>query len=205
MLKNDKIQLPLGERKIRITALWIIPATFWNFPRFSLICFARKKAREISKRCTRNCSQGSFYNYYIMTYSLQIYPVSFKWLFVCRKRVDLQANNQVYSKIPWDKESLAFLWAQRRSNILDRFYLFPLLNQNSSHFSSVIKRDPRINREPQRRCLFIVARSGVAAALSCLTQRVEHLDVFQVLYIGIRRVQLIKMFDRLKGLKGFPS
>ena len=44
----------------RIFRSWVL--SIWNFPRFSPTFFARRKTREISKRC-RNCSQDSYSNF----------------------------------------------------------------------------------------------------------------------------------------------
>ena len=61
------------ERKIKVTALWLTVINFynvWNFPRFSPIYFARRRARKISKSC-RNCSQGSCSHFY--------FPLEMNW------------------------------------------------------------------------------------------------------------------------------
>ena len=52
------VYLSYRESTIRITALWVISTTFWNFPHFSPCETGGRKPREISI-CCRNCSQGS--------------------------------------------------------------------------------------------------------------------------------------------------
>ena len=43
--------------------LWEIFPGFWNFPRFSPICFTRRKAREISKTCEKLLSRKDVLNF----------------------------------------------------------------------------------------------------------------------------------------------